>query len=332
MADSYDVVVIGAGPGGYVAAIRCAQLGLKTACIDEWCNAKGGPSPGGTCLNVGCIPSKALLHASAVYHKAQHEYADVGVECGDLNMNLGAMLKHKSNVVNQLTGGVQALLKANKVTLLHGHGQLGGGREVTLTDPKGKKTHTLNAQHVILASGSVPIEIPSFPFDGKHIVDNDGALSFDKVPKKFGVIGAGVIGLELGSVWRRLGSEVIVLEALDTFLGAADKDIARAASREFKKQGLKIHLGSRVTGAKVSRNKVKVSYEDKTGGHEISVDKLLVAVGRRAYTDGLLAKDSGVELTQHGQIKVDDSCRTGAENVWAIGDAVRGPMLAHKAS
>jgi len=332
MADSYDVVVIGAGPGGYVAAIRCAQLGLKTACIDAWSNAKGEVSPGGTCLNVGCIPSKALLHASAVYHKAAHEYAAVGVECGDLKINVGGMLKHKESVVSKLTGGVKALLKANKVTLLHGHGQLGAGRKVTVSDAKGKATHQLQAQHVILASGSVPVEIPAFPYDGKYIVDNDGALSFDHVPGKFGVIGAGVIGLELGSVWNRLGSEVIVLEALDTFLGAADKDIARAAAREFKKQGLDIHLGARVTGAKVSRGKVKVSYEDKNGAHEITVDRLLVAVGRRPFTEGLLAADSGVELSDRGQIVVDGDCKTSAENVWGVGDAVRGPMLAHKAS
>ncbi|GGC77869.1 dihydrolipoyl dehydrogenase [Marinobacter halophilus] len=332
MSDKYDVIVIGAGPGGYVAAIKAAQLGLKAACVESWV-AEDGKSTvlGGTCLNIGCIPSKALLEISHKFEEASHDYEKQGIIAKDLKIDLEKMMERKSGIVSQLTGGIGGLFKANGVTSIQGHGKLLAGRKVEVTDKDGK-TKIYEAENVILASGSKPIQIPPAPFDGEYIVDSEGALSFTEVPKRLGVIGAGVIGLELGSVWARLGSEVTVLEAQDTFLPAVDQQIAKDALKQFQKQGLNIILGGRMTGAEVKRKLINVSYEDSKGKQEAKFDKLIVAVGRRPYTDGLLSEDSGVKLDERGFIFVDDTCKTEAPGVWAVGDVVRGPMLAHKAS
>ncbi len=332
MAEEFDVVVIGGGPGGYVAAIRAAQLGLKTACVEKWVGKDGKLALGGTCLNVGCIPSKALLDSSKHFHHVQHDYASHGISATDVNMDIGQMLKRKDGIVKQLTGGVSMLFKANNITSFHGTGTLHAGRRIEVAPADGGEPVTLQAGNVILASGSVPIAIPNVEFDGKYIVDNIGALEFSETPETLGVIGAGVIGLELGSVWNWLGSKVTLLEALPEFLAATDPDIARLSQRLFKKQGLDIRMGTLVKGAKVKKGKVEVTIEDKDGESTLSFDRLLVAVGRRAYTDGLLADDSGVKLTDRGQIEVNENSETTAENVWAVGDCVRGPMLAHKAS
>ncbi len=332
MSEHFDVVVVGAGPAGYVAAIRAAQLGLKTACIDERLGKDGKPAPGGTCLNVGCIPSKALLDSSKHYHHVQHQYAAHGINiAGPVSMDVDTMLERKNKIVKQLTGGVTQLLKANKVEFICGRGRLLPERQVQITDADGEQRQ-ISGEHIILAAGSIPVAIPNVEFDGRYIVDNEGALEFGQVPQRLGVIGAGVIGLELGSVWKRLGSEVILLEALDDLLAAADKDVGKAAGREFKKQGLDIRLGTLVQGAQIVNGEVIVTLETKDGQESITVDRLLVAVGRKANTAELLAEGTGVNINQRGQIEVDDHCRTSAENVWAIGDAVRGPMLAHKGS
>ena len=332
MSDQFDVIVIGAGPGGYVAAIRAAQLGFKTACVDMFSGKDGKAAPGGTCLNVGCIPSKALLDSSKHYYHLQHDYAAHGIKAAELSFDVPTMIERKDSIVKKLTGGVTGLFKANKVTAFHGHGKLLKNKQVEVSSLDGKQTQILEAKFVILASGSVPIEIPNVKFDNKHIVDNAGALEFTEAPARLGVIGAGVIGLELGSVWSRLGSQVTLLEALPEFLPVADKDIAKQAAREFQKQGLDTRLGTLVKSAKVKKGEVHVTVEDQKGESELVFDRLLVAVGRRAYTDGLLAEDSGVALTERGQIQVDDNSRTTVDGVWAIGDCVRGPMLAHKAS
>jgi dihydrolipoamide dehydrogenase len=332
MAEKFDVIVIGGGPGGYVAAIRAAQLGLKAACIDLYSGKDGKASPGGTCLNVGCIPSKALLDSSKHFYQLQHDYAEHGIQVKDAAIDVPAMIARKDGVVKKLTGGVSQLLKGNKVAFYHGKGQLKAGRKVDVTPADGGETVELEADNVILASGSVPIEIPNVAFDDEYIVDNVGALEFDAVPETLGVIGAGVIGLELGSVWNRLGSKVTLLEALPDFLALADRDISKAAAREFKKQGLDVRLDTLVKSAVVKNGKVTVNVEDAKGESEHAFDRLLVSVGRKPYTDGLLADDSGVKLTERGRIEVDDQSRTTAPGVWAIGDCVRGPMLAHKAS
>ena len=332
MSEKFDVIVIGAGPGGYVAAIRAAQLGLKTACIDKFAGKDGKASPGGTCLNVGCIPSKALLDSSKHYHHLQHDYAAHGITVEGARIDVPAMLERKDAVVKKLTGGVTQLLKGNKVAFFHGSGRLGADRRVTVTPSDGGDEIVLKADNVILASGSEPITIPNVAFDGKHIVDNVGALDFDAVPETLGVIGAGVIGLELGSVWNRLGSKVTLLEALPDFLPLADADVAKQALREFRKQKLDIRLGAKVLGAKVAKGKVRVSVEVGGEKDEMVFDRLLVCCGRRAHTEGLLDADSGVALTERGQVEVDEQSRTRAPGVWAIGDCVRGPMLAHKAS
>lgn len=332
MAEKFDVIVIGGGPGGYVAAIRAAQLGLKTACIDKFTGKDGKPAPGGTCLNIGCIPSKALLDSSKHYHHLLHDYADHGIQVSKPSMDIAKMLERKDAVVKKLTGGVTQLFKGNKVTYYHGTGTLGADRRVTVEDASSDETHELQADNVILASGSVPIAIPNVEFDGEYIIDNEGALDLSEVPKRLGVIGAGVIGLELGSVWKRLGSEVILLEAMKNFLPVADQDIARQAAREFGKQGLEIRLNTLVKSAEVVKKEVVVVLEGKDGESQLTFDRLLVCVGRKPYTDGLLADDAGVELLDNGQIKVDDNSRTTAKGVWAVGDCVRGPMLAHKAS
>jgi len=330
MADSYDVIVIGGGPAGYPAAIRAAQNGLSVACIDEWKNRDGTPAFGGTCLNAGCIPSKALLESSELFHRLHSEFAVHGIKASGVTLDLAAMQKRKAGIVKKSTDGINALFKAAGVTPIHGHGRLLPGRRVELTTPDGAKRE-LSAKNVILASGSAPAELRSAPFDGKHIVDSWGALDFDAVPKRLGVIGAGVIGLELGSVWRRLGSQVVILEALDDFLAMADQQLAKEALRHFRKQELDIRLGARVSGAVVSGDVVKVTYTDAEGEHTLEVDKLVVAIGRRPYTKDLLAPDTGVQLDERGFIQVDEQCRTGVDGVWAVGDCVRGPMLAHKA-
>jgi dihydrolipoamide dehydrogenase len=328
MSDVYDVIVIGAGPAGYPAAIRAAQNKLKVACVDEWQNTDGSYAFGGTCLNAGCIPSKALLESSELFQRAKDEFAVHGIKVGSLALDLGAMQKRRASVVKTMTNGINTLFKANGVVGIQGHGRLLPGNKVVVKGADGEKT--LEAKNVILASGSIPVRLRSVPHDGKYIVDSWNALEFDAVPKRLGVIGAGVIGLELGSVWRRLGSEVVVLEALEQFLPMVDQTIAKEAQRHFKKQGLDIKLGAKVSSAAVSGNAVDVLYTDGQGDHSLQVDKLIVAVGRRPYTQELLAEGTGVELDERGFIKVDEHCRTSAANVWAVGDVVRGPMLAHK--
>jgi dihydrolipoamide dehydrogenase len=326
---SYDVIVIGAGPAGYHAAIRAAQLGLNTACIDKSLGKDGKPAYGGTCLNWGCIPSKALLDASHKFVDANAHFADIGIKVGKVSADVPAMMAHKDKVVAQLTGGVAALFKGNGVTGLPGTGKLMAGRQVEYVNHEGE-SETLSAEHIILAPGSVPVDIPPAPLSDDVIVDSTGALEFQEVPGRLGVIGAGVIGLELGSVWNRLGSEVVILEALESFLPMADERIARDALKSLRGQGLDIRLGTRVTGAELADGGVKVSYQDKDGDQSLSVDKLIVAVGRRPYTEGLLDPDSGVNLDERGFLYVNDLCATDAPNVYAVGDVVRGPMLAHK--
>jgi len=332
MTDKFDVIVIGGGPGGYVAAIRAAQLGLKTACIDMYTGKDGKAAPGGTCLNVGCIPSKALLDSSKHFHHLQHDYQAHGISVKNAEIDVPTMIARKDGVVKKLTGGVSQLFKLNKITFYHGKGTLNAARQVEVIPNDGGDAIQLEAGNVILAPGSVPMAIPNVGFDGEFIVDNVGALDFDSVPETLGVIGAGVIGLELGSVWNRLGSQVTLLEALPDFLPMADKDIAKHAAREFKKQGLDVRLNTLVKSAEVKKNKVIVTVEDTSGETQHTFDRLLVSVGRKPFTDGLLGDDSGVRLTERGQIEVDDQSKTTAAGVWAIGDCVRGPMLAHKAS
>lgn len=332
MADKeFDVIVIGGGPGGYVAAIRAAQLDLKVLLVDDRKNDDGKPAPGGTCLNIGCIPSKALLDSSKHFAHVRDDYAEHGIQVDQVSIDVEQMLKRKDQVVKQLTGGVTQLLKANKVEFVNGRGKLLADREVEL-DPHDGDSYTVKGKNVLLAAGSVAFSIPNVELDGENIVDNIGALEFPEVPERLGVIGAGVIGLEMGSVWSRLGSDVMLFEALDEFLPAIDKDSSRLAAREFKKQGLDIRLGTKVSGAEVSDGKVTVTYEDSDGEHSETFDKLLVAVGRKGAGEGLLADDAGVKMTDRGQVEVDDHCRTAVDGVWAVGDLVRGPMLAHKAS
>ncbi len=331
MSKSYDVVVIGAGPAGYIAAIRSAQHGLNVACIDEWKNKDGKNAFGGTCLNAGCIPSKALLESSELYHRAQHEFGKHGISTGELGMDVAAMQKRRASIVRQLTGGIAGLFKANKIDGLVGHGKLLAGKRVEFTSVEGD-VEIIEAENVVLGSGSTPIELGIAAFDDDKIVDSWGALEFDAVPDTLGVIGAGVVGLELGSVWARLGAKVTIIEAMDDFLFMADRDVANLAAKEFKKQGLDIKLGSKMTAATVDGDSVKVDYEDAAGSQSINVDKLVVAVGRRPFTEDLLADDSGIQLDERGFIVVDEECRTRVQGVYAVGDCVRGPMLAHKGS
>ena len=333
MANNFDVVVIGGGPGGYVAAIRAAQLGLSTACIDEWKNAKGGPAPGGTCTNVGCIPSKALLQSSEYFDHAGHAFADHGIEIGDLSLNLKKLLSRKDTVVKQNNDGILYLFKKNKVTFFHGRGSFvktgADGSEIHIT---GATEETIVARHVIVATGSSPRALPNVPFDEKLILSNAGALAIPDVPKRLGLIGAGVIGLEMGSVWHRLGSEVTILEALPNFLGAADEAIAKEAWKQFTKQGLSINLGVKIGTIAAGKNNVTVNYTDDKGAAQKAVfDKLIVSIGRVPNTIGLNAEGVGLKLDERGFVAVDDDCRTSLPNVWAVGDVVRGPMLAHKA-
>jgi dihydrolipoamide dehydrogenase len=331
MSSQYDVIVVGGGPAGYVAAIRAAQLGLKVVCVDAFIGKDGKPALGGTCLNVGCIPSKAMLDSSKQFHNLTHSFKDHGISADNARIDVAQMVGRKDKIVKQFSGGINSLFKSNKVSYVAGFGKLLPNRQVEVTLQDGS-SHRLSATNVILAPGSVPIELPFARFDGKYIVDNAGALDFASVPKRLGVIGAGVIGLELGSVWRRLGAEVTVVEALPDFLAAADTDCARLAKREFEKQGIKIMLGAKCSSAAIKGNEVHLGYADKDGDKVLIVDKLLVAVGRRAATTGLLAEGTGVKLDDRGRIEVDAHCWTGAEGVWAVGDCVRGPMLAHKGS
>jgi dihydrolipoamide dehydrogenase len=334
MSQSFDVVVIGGGPGGYVAAIRAAQLGLATACIDEWKNDKGKPSLGGTCLNVGCIPSKALLESSENYERALHKFAEHGVKVQGVQLDLAAMLARKDKIVDSLTGGIAYLFKKNKVTSLHGHGRfVAGGESYQIEVVDGAKSETVSAKHVIVATGSVPRELPFAPVDNERILDNAGALAIAEVAKRLGVIGAGVIGLEMGSVWRRLGSEVTVLEALPNFLGTADEQLTKEALKIFtKEQGLDIRLGVNISSVNKGKKQLTVEYSDAKGSHKLEIDKLVVAVGRTPNTEGLNAEAVGLKVDARGFIEVDGHCRTNLTNVYAVGDVVRGPMLAHKAS
>ena len=331
MSKHFDVVVIGGGPGGYIAAIRAAQLGLQTACIDEWKTGEGKPALGGTCTNVGCIPSKALLQSSENYEHAGHTFAEHGIQVKELKLDLAQMLKRKDRVVKQNNDGIVYLFRKNKITFFHGRGSLArgnGGLEVKVA---GADSETLSAKHIVIATGSNPRALPGADFDNELILDNAGALAIPEVPKRLGVVGAGVIGLEMGSVWRRLGSEVTILEALPTFLGAADEQVAAEAWKVFAKQGLKIHTGARITRVTTKKN-VAVDYLDGAGKEQSATfDRLVVAIGRSPNTSGLGAETVGLKIDERGFIVVDDECRTSLPDVWAIGDVVRGPMLAHKA-
>jgi len=331
--NTYDVVVIGAGPGGYIAAIRAAQLGLATACIDEWKTADGKPAPGGTCTNVGCIPSKALLQSSENYEQVAHHYADHGIKVKEVSVDVAQMLKRKDKVVRQNNDGILYLFRKNKITFFNGRGSLAGsgegGYEIKIS---GAREETITARHVIVATGSNPRPLPGVEFDNKLVLDNDGALAIPGVPKRLGVVGAGVIGLEMGSVWRRLGAEVQILEALPAFLGAADEQVAREAAKIFAKQGLAIQLGVQISKVTTKKSAVTVEYTDADGkAQSAAYDKLIVAIGRVPNTNGLNAQAVGLGLDERGFVAVDEECRTNLPNVWAIGDVVRGPMLAHKA-
>jgi len=333
MSKNFDVVVIGGGPGGYVAAIRAAQLGFSVACIDEWKNGKGGPAPGGTCTNVGCIPSKALLQSSEHYEHAGHAFADHGIEVKGLGLNVGKMLARKDTVVKQNNDGILYLLKKNKIAFFHGRGSFqasgANGYEIKVS---GSAEEVISGKQIIIATGSNARELPGAAFDEKLILSNTGALSIDAVPKKLGVIGAGVIGLEMGSVWRRLGAEVTVLEALPAFLGAIDEQIAKEAHKLFTKQGLTISLGVKIGAITAGKKDVTVEYVDDKGVAQKAVfDKLIISIGRVPNTIGLNTESVGLKLDERGFIAVDGDCKTNLPNVWAVGDVVRGPMLAHKA-
>ncbi len=328
MSNHYDVIVIGAGPAGYSAAIRCAQLGMRTAVVDAFVYKDGEPALGGTCLNVGCIPSKALLDSSEQYHKVTHQLSAHGITAQGVELDVGQMIARKDKVVKELTGGIRQLFKANKIEWIHGHGQLVEARTVEVRRADDTRER-YSADSVVLATGSRSVEIGAAPLDHERIVNSDGALEFTEVPQRLGIIGAGVIGLEMGSVWSRLGSEVVLLEAQDEFLGPVDRQVARTAQKEFKKQGLDIRLGCRVTATQVGGG-VTVSYEDKNGEQQLEVDRLIVCVGRRPNTDDLCSKEVDLLLDERGFINVDEDCKTNLPDVYAVGDVVRGPMLAHK--
>ncbi|WP_148715508.1 dihydrolipoyl dehydrogenase [Chitinolyticbacter meiyuanensis] len=335
MSQQFDVVVIGGGPGGYVAAIRAAQLGFKTACIDEFKNKEGKQSLGGTCLNVGCIPSKALLESSENWERIEHKFEAHGISVTGASFDVKKMLERKDGIVAKLTQGVAYLLKKNKVAALFGHGKLLAHKDgAWQIEVAGEATETVTATHVIIATGSVPRQLPGTPTDNKLVLDNEGALAIPEVPKKLGVIGAGVIGLEMGSVWKRLGADVTILEAAPGFLLAADEAVAKEAQKIFTKDlGLKISTSVKIAEVKPGKNNVKVSYADSDGkAHSETFDKLIVAIGRVPNTWNLAADAVKLPLDERGFVVVDDECRTSLPNLWAIGDVVRGPMLAHKAS
>jgi dihydrolipoamide dehydrogenase len=329
----FDVLVIGGGPGGYVAAIRCAQLGLSTACIEGWLNEAGKPALGGTCLNVGCIPSKALLDSSHHFAFIKHEAAEHGINAPGATMDVNRLIARKIKIVQTLTLGVAGLLRKHEVEWLQGFGKLLADRQVEVTPvtPESTAPYTVSAAHIIVATGSVPVRIPPAPVDNELIVDSTGALAFTEVPRRLGIIGAGVIGLELGSVWSRLGAKVVVLEALTEFLPSADRQIAAEAEKILRKQGLDIKLGSKVTGTATNNREVTVNFDSPEGKQQLTVDKLIVAVGRRPNTAKLGAAEAGLKLDERGFVDVDEDCRTNLPGIFAIGDVVRGPMLAHKA-
>jgi len=333
MSKQFDVLVIGGGPGGYIAAIRAAQLGFQVACVDEWKNDKGGPAPGGTCTNVGCIPSKALLQSSEHFDHANHHFADHGIEVKGVKMDIAKMIARKDTVVKQNNDGILYLFKKNKIAFFHGRGSfvkaVNGGYEIKVA---GAAEETLVGKHIIVATGSNARALPGTPFDEEQVLSNDGALRIGAVPKKLGLIGSGVIGLEMGSVWRRLGAEVTILEGLPVFLGAVDEQVAKEAHKAFTKQGLKIELGVKVGDIKVAKKGVSVAYINSKGEPQnLEVDKLIVSIGRVPNTIGLGAEAVGLQLDERGAIVVNDDCKTNLPNVWAVGDVVRGPMLAHKA-
>lgn len=331
MSESFDVIVIGAGPAGYVAALRCAQLGLQTACVDDWLDRDGNPVLGGTCLNAGCIPSKALLESSELYDRVQHGASAHGIGVSGLSLDVAAMIGKKDTIVRDLTGGIAALFKSSEITWIPGRGHLLPDRQVSIDLHSGGQ-QTISAGHVILATGSRPSTLDAAPLQGEIIVDSEGALNWTTVPRRLGIIGAGVIGLELGSVWRRLGAEVTLLEAQDLFLAMVDRQIASAAQRLYQRQGLDIRLGALVKATRVTGNGVEIDYQDAAGTHSLAVDRLVVAVGRRPCTEDLAAAAADLLLDERGFIHVDESCATNLPEVYAIGDAVRGPMLAHKGS
>ena len=333
MSKQFDVVVIGGGPGGYIAAIRAAQLGFQVACIDEWKNAAGGPAPGGTCTNVGCIPSKALLQSSEHFEHANHHFADHGISTGKVTMDVAKMVARKDGVVKQNNDGILYLFKKNKVTFFHGRGSFEGKAEAGFAiKVAGKDTETITAKQVIVATGSTPRALPGVAFDEETVLSNDGALRIGAVPKKLAVIGSGVIGLEMGSVWRRLGADVTILEGMPAFLPAADEAVAKEAKKVFDKQGLKIELGVKVGEVKASKKGVAIAYTNAKGeAVTLDADKLIVSIGRVANTTGLNLEAVGLQLGERGDIVVDADCRTNVPGIWAVGDVVRGPMLAHKA-
>lgn len=333
MAKQFDLVVIGAGPGGYIAAIRAAQLGMTVACIDAWSNTDGKPAPGGTCTNVGCIPSKALLQSSEHFEQVNHHFEDHGIDVKGVSLKLDKLLGRKDTVVKQNNDGILYLFKKNKVSYFHGtgsfNGQVDGGWSIKVS---GKDEGELIGKHIVVATGSSPRQLPGLDFDENIILSNDGALSIPSVPKKLGVIGGGVIGLELGSVWRRLGSEVTILEAMPEFLAVADQQVAKEALKAFNKQGLKIETGVKIGDIKTGGKGAVVHYTNAKGEEEkLSVDRLIVSIGRVPNVQGLNAEAVGLKLDERGFIAVDDDCLTNLPNVWAVGDVVRGPMLAHKA-
>ena len=333
MSKQFDVVVIGGGPGGYIAAIRASQLGFQVACIDEWKNAEGGPAPGGTCTNVGCIPSKALLQSSEHFDHANHHFAEHGISAKDVKMDISKMLGRKDTVVKQNNDGILYLFKKNKITFFHGRGTFAkavdGGFEIKVT---GKAEESIVGKQIIIATGSNARALPGTPFDEVNILSNDGALRIGSVPKKITLIGSGVIGLEMGSVWRRLGSDVTILEGLPIFLGAVDEQIAKEAKKAFDKQGLKIELGVKVGEITNGKKGVSIAYTNAKGeAQTLDADKLIISIGRVPNTIGLGAEAIGLQLDERGAIVVDGECRTNVPGVWAVGDVVRGPMLAHKA-
>lgn len=333
MSTQFDVVVIGAGPGGYIAAIRAAQLGLSVACVDAWVNAQGGPAPGGTCTNVGCIPSKALLQSSEHYEHAGHGFAEHGIEVEGLKLDLARLLRRKDQVVRQNNEGILYLFKKNKVRFLHGRASFAEHKDdVFEIDVDGKDAGRISARQVIVATGSSPRALPGAEFDETAILSNAGALAIPEVPARLGVIGAGVIGLEMGSVWRRLGAKVTVLEALPEFLGAADQQVAKEALKQFSRQGLDIQLGVKIGAVTKAADGVTIDYADAAGeARTLQVDRLIVSIGRLPNTQGLNLEAVGVQPDARGFIPVDDHCRTAVAGLWAVGDVVRGPMLAHKA-